>query len=117
MSARPCPIRRGGRTCGSSAATVSRSTCGGLIEQRFRRPAEALWLIAGDLNDHVERDGAPEPLTALAPLYEDGFAVDLLARIEDPRARWTYHYLPLDIYARPDQRAQGWPGRPDPPAE
>lgn len=73
-----------------------------LIEQRFEDPASATWMVVGDLNDHAERDGAPEPDHGLAPLFDDGFTVDLLARIADPRDRWTYHYAPLDIYARPD---------------
>jgi len=73
-----------------------------LIEQRFDDPAAAIWMVVGDLNDHVERDGEPEPDHGLGPLLDDGFSVDLLARIPDPRDRWTYHYAPLDIYARPD---------------
>lgn len=73
-----------------------------LIERRFAKPADALWMIVGDLNDHVERDGAPEPEHGLGAFFDDGFAVDLIARIADPRDRWTYHYAPLDIYAHPD---------------
>jgi endonuclease/exonuclease/phosphatase family metal-dependent hydrolase len=73
-----------------------------IVERRFRDPEGARWLIVGDLNDEVERDGVPQRECGIGELFADGFAVDLLARIADPRDRWTYHYRPRDAYTRPD---------------
>jgi endonuclease/exonuclease/phosphatase family metal-dependent hydrolase len=66
-----------------------------IIERHFPDPAAADWVIAGDLNDYTETDGSPDPDHALAPLLADGFAVDVVKRIADPRQRWT-HYFPAD---------------------
>ena len=63
-----------------------------IIERRFPDPAAADWAIAGDLNDYTETDGTADPGHGLAPLL-DGFAVDLMKRIADPRERWT-HFFP-----------------------
>jgi endonuclease/exonuclease/phosphatase family metal-dependent hydrolase len=68
-----------------------------VIEQRFADPAAADWLLVGDLNDYTETDGAPNADHALAPLVADGFAVDAIKRIADPRDRWTHFY--------PDERS------------
>ncbi len=68
-----------------------------VIEQRFSDPAAADWIVAGDLNDFTETDGAGNGDHALAPLLEGGFAVDAIKRIADPRDRWTHFY--------PDERS------------
>ncbi len=69
------PVRR------VEAETVRR-----LVEMRFDDPAEAFWLILGDLNDP---DPPGTPGRAIAPL-EDPFAVDLSLRMA-PEERWTFH--------------------------
>ncbi|PWE48226.1 endonuclease/exonuclease/phosphatase family protein [Thioclava sp. NG1] len=69
-----------------------------LIEKHFDDPAEALWLILGDLN---EPDDSELPLPrATAPL-EHGFSVDLMARIPRPE-RWTYYDPHSARYHCPD---------------
>ena len=68
-----------------------------IVERRFPDPAAADWVVAGDLNDYTEEDGAPDGRHALAPLLDGGFAVDAIKRIADPRDRWTHFF--------PDERA------------
>jgi endonuclease/exonuclease/phosphatase family metal-dependent hydrolase len=65
-----------------------------IVERRFDDPAEANWLIVGDLNDHtVDQEGDPIE-SGLDPLLEDGFCENLVARL--PAAeRWT-HYFPSE---------------------
>lgn len=72
------------------------------IEARFPDPAAADWLVAGDLNDYTEADGAPDAEHALRPLLEDGFAVDLAKRIADPYGRWTHFYGEKRMYRQLD---------------
>ncbi len=69
-----------------------------LIDTRLGKDPQALWLIAGDLN---EPSGPGAPGSALAPLVADGFAVDLMARMPDA-ARWTFHEPGNGRYGRPD---------------
>ncbi|MCW5773776.1 MAG: endonuclease/exonuclease/phosphatase family protein [Rhodospirillaceae bacterium] len=64
-----------------------------ILERRFADPAAADWIVVGDLNDYTETDGVPDHHHALAALLGDGFAVDLVKRIADPRDRWT-HFFP-----------------------
>ena len=81
-----------------------------IVEARFADPADALWLVAGDLNDP---DPAGSPGRAIAPL-EAPFAIDLARRM--PAAeRWTLHdptsgrrFLPDALLASP-RLAAGWP--------
>ena len=68
-----------------------------LVERRFARPAEALWLVLGDLNE-PRRPPRDRP-RAVAPLLED-FAVDLLERLPAEK-RWSYR-PPGGGHARPD---------------
>ena len=63
-----------------------------IIERRFPDPAAADWVIVGDLNDYTETDGETDERHGLAPLL-DGFAVDIVKRIADPKDRWT-HFFP-----------------------
>jgi len=63
-----------------------------IIERRFPDPANADWLIAGDLNDYTETDGEPDQEHGLGALIDGGFSVDLVKRIPDPMARWTHYY-------------------------
>ena len=81
-----------------------------LIEQQFEHPAEAHWLVLGDLNEpRVEARSE----RAIAPLT-DGFAVDLVKRIP-PDRRWSYHFEDDDSYSCPDAMlasptlAAAWP--------
>ena len=68
-----------------------------IVERSFDRPDEALWLIAGDLN---EPDGNMGAARAIHPL-EDGFSVDLLQRIPEAE-RWTYFDVHSGRYHCPD---------------
>ena len=78
-----------------------------LIERRFTDPAQALWLVLGDLNDPVS---APE--RAVAPLLA-GFGVDLTERMPEGD-RWTWWHedgvrgCPDAMIASP-QLARRWP--------
>lgn len=81
-----------------------------IVEARFGDPAEALWLIAGDLND-PEPAGAPG--RAIAPLGAP-FAVDLTLRMA-PEERWSLHdpesgqrFMPDAVLASPRIAAE-WP--------
>jgi hypothetical protein len=65
-----------------------------LIEQRFPEPAEALWMVIGDLNEHGK---TPSAITCLT----EGFSVDLLDRLPQGE-RWTFHIDDPDRYSRPD---------------
>ncbi|WP_280138527.1 endonuclease/exonuclease/phosphatase family protein [Aliiruegeria lutimaris] len=69
-----------------------------LIERRFTRPAEALWMILGDLNEPDAR--APLPEQAIAPL-RNSFGIDLLER-RPAGQRWSYHEASRGTYSRPD---------------
>ncbi|MGH7003405.1 MAG: endonuclease/exonuclease/phosphatase family protein [Alphaproteobacteria bacterium] len=64
-----------------------------IIERRFADPAEADWVIVGDLNDYTETDGVADDGHALAPLLDAGFAIDIVKRVTDPKERWT-HFFP-----------------------
>lgn len=66
-----------------------------LIERRFDDSAQALWLVAGDLNDpqtDAER--------AIAPLLPP-FSVDLMTHLPEPD-RWTYYDYHSGHYSQPD---------------
>jgi endonuclease/exonuclease/phosphatase family metal-dependent hydrolase len=73
-----------------------------IIERHFPDPAGADWIIAGDLNDYTETDGEPDHFHALKPLLEDGFAVDIIKRIADPRDRWTHYFPEAGLYQQLD---------------
>jgi endonuclease/exonuclease/phosphatase family metal-dependent hydrolase len=80
-----------------------------IVEERCG-DADALWLIAGDLNDP---DPAGSPGRAIAPL-EAPFAADLTLRVP-PAERWTLHdpatgrrFLPDALLASPALAAR-WP--------
>lgn len=68
-----------------------------LIERLFVKPAEALWLVLGDLNEPLDE---PRGERAIEPLTE-GFAIDLVKRLP-PDRRWSYHLEDNDSYSRPD---------------
>lgn len=63
-----------------------------IIEDRFADPAQADWLVVGDLNDYTETDGIPDPDHGLGPLLDDGFSVDLVKNIGNAQKRWTHYY-------------------------
>ncbi|UCC48830.1 MAG: endonuclease/exonuclease/phosphatase family protein [Gemmatimonadota bacterium] len=73
-----------------------------IIMERFDDPATSDWVIVGDLNDYTETDGQPDTAHALGPLFEDGFSVDLVRRIDDPLDRWTHYYPADDTYHQLD---------------
>ncbi|MEM8825230.1 MAG: endonuclease/exonuclease/phosphatase family protein [Pseudomonadota bacterium] len=82
-----------------------------ILERKFDDPADALWVVCGDLNSYKgsvvdKADGSEDirPDTAdgdeelsadgvsgLDPLLENGFGIDLLADMP-PEARWTHYY-------------------------
>jgi hypothetical protein len=93
------PVRR------REAAAVRR-----IVEARFADPAEALWLVAGDLND-PDPPGAPG--RAIAPL-DPPFTVDLAARMPSGE-RWSIHdpesgrrFMPDALFASP-RLGRDWP--------
>lgn len=92
----------GGRELSRSYRQLEARTVRGIIERRFGDPAAHDWLIAGDLNDYTEVDGAPDPLHGLGPLLDDGFAVNLTSRIADASDRWTHHYPDQQRYTQLD---------------
>lgn len=67
-----------------------------LIERRFADPANAAWLILGDVN--VNDVAGADALDMLS----DGFASDLAAGAPAD-ARWTYFHAARSSYARPDR--------------
>jgi endonuclease/exonuclease/phosphatase family metal-dependent hydrolase len=69
-----------------------------IIERRFATPAEAWWMVLGDLNDTAT--GTEPGRSAIRALTEE-FAVDLLARL-DEGAGWTYCYPDSQRRWRPD---------------
>jgi endonuclease/exonuclease/phosphatase family metal-dependent hydrolase len=73
-----------------------------LIEQRFGADvARANWAICGDFNDFLVVEGAPARHSALAPLFADGFSVNVVERLA-PEARWTHYYTGGDAYVQLD---------------
>ena len=66
-----------------------------IIEARFPDPAQADWLIAGDLNDYT-RDLAGNPVSphGLEPLFDGGFAANLVDNLP-ANGRWT-HFFPSE---------------------
>lgn len=82
-----------------------------IVSGYFTDPAQALWLIAGDLNDP---DPPGSAARAIAPLL-GGFSVDLADRM--PAAdRWTFRDPDTGRYSLPDallaspRLAAEWPG-------
>ena len=74
-----------------------------LIEQRFHDPANADWIILGDLNDYTELDGIPVHDHGLNAWTEDGFAIDLAQEtVPDPLMRWSHYYPRHKTYAALD---------------
>lgn len=71
-----------------------------LIRDRFDDPAQAPWVIVGDLNDYYHKDGTPEP-SALEPLKIGEFCHDMLARLDDEE-RWTHYWAGGDEYTQLD---------------
>ena len=67
-----------------------------IIETRFGRDGAALanWVICGDLNDYVYREGEAVAPNGVEPLIGDGFAVNLIDRLPK-QERWT-HFYPKD---------------------
>ncbi|MCW2306981.1 endonuclease/exonuclease/phosphatase family protein [Rhodobium gokarnense] len=67
-----------------------------IIEDRFGKDgaARANWVICGDLNDHVYKEGNKVSPTGVDPLLNGGFSVNLIERLQ-PGERWT-HYYPKD---------------------
>lgn len=85
-----------------------------LVEARFAGQkggaAGANWAICGDLNDYREIDGdrdmrdyqtGEDAPSALGPLLDDGFAVNLMER-RAPEDRWTSYHPPDDLYCQLD---------------
>ncbi len=73
-----------------------------IIERRFPDPAAADWAVVGDLNDYTECDGEPDTGHGLAPLLDDGFAIDAVKRIADVKDRWTHFFPDARAYRQLD---------------
>lgn len=74
-----------------------------LIERRFENAGEANWIVCGDLNDFIEKDGVTDNGHGLGPLLDGGFALDALVMSgRDAMDRWTHHYPGEDSYAALD---------------
>lgn len=74
-----------------------------LIEREFETPAEANWIVCGDLNDFLEQDGRADTGHGLSPLIRDGFSFDALMMSGLPDLeRWTHHYTGDDSYSALD---------------
>ena len=67
-----------------------------IIEERFGKDgaARANWVVCGDLNDYVFKEGAVVSPSGVDPLIDDGFSVNLVERLPK-KERWT-HYYPRD---------------------
>lgn len=73
-----------------------------IIESRFgKRTADANWVICGDLNDYAEVDGEPVNGHGLAPLLEDGFAVNPVWQLP-AKERWTHYHPGRDMHVQLD---------------
>lgn len=73
-----------------------------LIEQRFGpSPGDGNWVVCGDFNDFLEVDGEATRHSALGPLIDDGFAVNVMAR-RAPDDRWTHFYPEGDAHVQLD---------------
>lgn len=90
-----------------------------IIERKFDDPAQAMWMVAGDLNDYRQfvevspgqvRGGAPTETerrpeggesSGLDPLLDDGFSVNLVER-RDRFDQWTHYYAPERIKSQLD---------------
>jgi len=73
-----------------------------LLRQRAVERGIADYAVAGDFNDYTHLDGRPEPGHGLAPLLESGLVEDVMARIPDPRERWTHFDLLARAYRQLD---------------
>ena len=73
-----------------------------ILGERFSNPAQADWLVVGDLNDYTETDGTPDTGHGLSALMDNSFSVDLVKRIADPLDRWTHYYPSEDTYHQID---------------
>lgn len=73
-----------------------------LVEARFGEAVAASnWAICGDLNDYVEIDGEKLGGSALGPLLDDGFAVNVMER-RPPLDRWTHYFTGSDACVQLD---------------
>lgn len=73
-----------------------------LIERRFGQDvARANWAICGDFNDFLVAEGVAARHSALAPLFIDGFCVNVVERLA-PQERWTHYYTGGDAYVQLD---------------
>lgn len=63
-----------------------------IIEDKYGdEVASANWLILGDLNDYTHEIDGTAVVNSLDPLFEGGFAVNLLHNVEASE-RWTHYY-------------------------
>lgn len=68
-----------------------------LIDRRYDDPAQALWLVIGDLNEPMRATDDPAIATLLPP-----FSENLMARLPQG-ARWSYYNAWDNAYGRPDK--------------
>lgn len=82
----------GGRKETSPIRKAEAQTVRKIIEEQFDDPEKSDWVIVGDLNDYTEAEGKVDKEHALGALLDDGFSIDVVKRIKDPKDRWTHYY-------------------------
>lgn len=92
----------GGRAETRDKRLAEAKTLRKIIEDRFADPADADWLVVGDLNDYTEADGAADNDHGLGPILDDGFSVDLVKNITKPKDRWTHYWVSGQQYRQID---------------
>lgn len=92
----------GGRDETKPIREVEASEVKKIIEEKFEDPANEDWMVVGDLNDYTETDGIPDNKHGLSPLLDNGFSVDIVKNINEPRQRWTHYYSTDDSYHQLD---------------
>lgn len=90
----------GGRDKTMSERTVESLAVRHIIQKKFENPAEANWIVLGDLNDYrqqvkVRANGEEniivEDSSGIDPLLDNNFSVNVVDR-RDAKDRWTQYY-------------------------
>ncbi|MBI5145827.1 MAG: endonuclease/exonuclease/phosphatase family protein [Thaumarchaeota archaeon] len=82
----------GGRNATKPIREIEASEVKKIIEEKFAQPANEDWVIVGDLNDYTETDGVADDNHGLGALLNNGFSVNIVKNIDNPKDRWTHYY-------------------------